>query len=184
MNPARRSILHFGLVFLILFPICLWLYAEVAPLYRGGVLRVVNHFTEQREPPVHIKEDADGVWHTTTRPWGGLLPVDLPLFQVEPGTLHLLFLNLALVPALLLATPVSLGRRLSLLALGLPLVYVCHVATVLGLVWLPECAASNAACALLDRLLRTGGQSAGFLQWGILTWKIWMDRLRGQPQSA
>jgi hypothetical protein len=178
VNPARRSILRFGLAFLLLFPLCLWLYAGVAAHYRAGVLRAVNLVLERREPPVRIAEGDDGVWRTSTRPWGEL-PVELPLYQVEPGSLHLLFVNLALLPALLLATPVSLGRRLRLLALGLGLAYVCHVATVLGLASVPEGGDSRLGRALLRRLLETGGQSAGFLQWGILTWRIWLDRMQG-----
>ena len=178
MHPVRRSILRFGLGFALLFPLCLWLYAEAAPLYRSGVLRVVNLFLEQREPPARIAEGEDGAWRATTRPWDEL-PVELPLFQVEPGSLHLLFVNLALLPALLLATPVPVGRRLRLLVLGLGLAYVCHVATVLGLVSVPEGGASGPWRALLRRLLETGGASAGFLQWGVLTWRIWLDRMQG-----
>ena len=84
-----------------------------------------------------------------------------------------LYLNLALVPALLLATPLPLRRRLRLLAYAVPLIFVCHVAVEIGLVRVHYCLDVRPAhflCAWIREHLLIAGQLLAVLQWAALTW--------------
>jgi hypothetical protein len=181
MKPELRRALVFGLHFLILFPLCLWLYPEVLPAYQKLVVGVANLFLQAFSPALHVDVLADGGWQTFLIE-AGAEPAFV--YGMRPAALDLIYLNLALVPALLGATPVPATRRLSLLGWGLLLLVAFHVVAVIGLVrtwWCLQESPDDFLCHGFRGALKVSGQLFGVVQWALLTWSVWLPGRRAAP---
>jgi len=178
MKPELRRALVFGLQFLILFPICLWLYSFVLPSYQELVVGAANLLLRAFWPVLSVQVLADGGWHTFLLAPGAEATF---VYGMRPGALALIYVNLALVPALLGATPVPLAQRLRLLVFGLLLLVVFHVLAVTGLVrtwWCLHQTPDDFLCQGLRGALKTSGQLFGVVQWALLTWSVWLPPRR------
>jgi hypothetical protein len=101
--------------------------------------------------------------------------------------LDAVYLSLALLPALLLATPMRLGARLRLLGLGLLLLLACHVLTTLGLASSLRCVAlrdQGLSCRFVAQNVKIGGQVSAALLWALLTWRYWLAPAEQQDPGA
>ena len=86
-------------------------------------------------------------------------------------------LGLVLLPALMLATPPALRRRLGLLAPGLVLLFAVQVAAALA--WAPVARCLNGDpddpwCGWAFGLLVASGQLSAVAIWGAATWRSWI----------
>lgn len=174
-----RSALRFGLVCLLLLPASLWLHAALAADYQAWVVGAANGVLEHLAPLLQIEVDADGGWRIFRQHAHGLRTFH---YGMRAEALQLLFVNLALLPPLLLATPGGLATRTRRLAVGLVLLFGLHVLAVTGLAHTWRCAAvgpAYGACALTRAGLKVSGQLFAVVLWVLLTWDAWLPALRG-----
>lgn len=174
MNPDLRRVGLFALHFAILFPLFLWLYGRALPSYQELVVGLANPVLGSLSPGMHLALEPDGGWKASLlSPTGEATP----LYGMHPDALDVLYLNLALVPALLLATPLPPAARLRLLAVGLLLLVGFHVLTVTGLVrtwWCLHLDPQRFLCQWIRGGLKVSGQLFGILEWALLTWGTWL----------
>ncbi|MBW2396465.1 MAG: tetratricopeptide repeat protein [Deltaproteobacteria bacterium] len=179
-----RRILRFALVFLPAFVVCLWLYPRVQPVYQKAVVAVVDVGLHRLEPPMRIEIIEHGGWATYTLHSDGTES----FYWSRPGeNLTLFFVGLAFLPALLIATPVSLRRRAGLLGVGLLLLYALQVVAGLGLVLSIRCLAEDPGsmvCQWGKTVGNTFGQVAAFVIWGLLTWHVWLPRAEESAEAT
>jgi hypothetical protein len=172
VKPNPRKLLRFGAQFLPLFALFLWLYWLILPSYEPAVLNAANAIGSTLSPASRMDATADEWSCTITQPSGE----ERQLKRWYGFLRHLLFLDLALVPALLLPTPVALRVRLRLAGLGIVLVYVGHVIAVLALMrgmWCLVESPGNFVCNWILRIAYTSGQLFGAAIWGALAWRYW-----------
>ena len=129
MNQNLRKILLFMLQFVPWFLLFLVLYLVLLPKYEPIVLASANVVTENMTPPTEI-EQWRGRWraHVFTPDIGRRT---LRIWNRHAS--HLMLLSLVTLPALLLATPAPFLVRLRMLGLALPLLFLGHVVSVIGL---------------------------------------------------
>ncbi len=129
MTPNIRKILIFGLEFVPLFVACIWLYLLILPFYQPVAMGTANVVTERMSPPTRLEGEISRMNSFV------FTPEDGSRFMKSWGSTsgHLVFLSLALVPALLLATPAPIRTRFRLLGLGLPLVFLGHVLALIAM---------------------------------------------------
>ncbi|MCP3998964.1 MAG: hypothetical protein GY722_28460, partial [bacterium] len=173
MNDIRRKILVLALVFLPAFGLCLFLYPHVQPQYQKAVVAAVDVGLHHLDPPMRIEISEDGGWTTfTLRPDG-----TESFYWSRPGkNLTLFYIGLALLPALLIATPVSLKRRVRLLVIGMFVLFALQVVAGFGLVVSIRCLAGNPdamLCTWAKTVGNTFGQVSAFVIWVGLTWPAW-----------
>lgn len=179
----RRKILLFGAQFLPLFAVFLWVYPHALPLYQRAVVGLADVAVHRLDPPMRMELTEDGGWR-----YFRIAPDGTESFYFyRPGkNLNLTLLSLALLPALLLATPVGFRRRLWMLGLGLLLLLVLHVLAALGLVVSIRCLVStpdSAVCKWLKTVINTHGQLMSVVIWGLLSWDVWLpSRAPAQPE--
>jgi hypothetical protein len=91
---------------------------------------------------------------------------------------HLVFLSMVTLPALLLATPAPWRRRLRLLAWGVPLIFLGHVIalvlTTRGVHCLQE-QPGTFVCLWALRISYASGQMFAATFWVLLTWRYWSE---------
>jgi hypothetical protein len=153
--------------------ILLWLYQWIMPVYQQGVLAVVNPCLESLSPPLHIDADSKGDLSAYT-PLPGGQRRDFFYEKYRPWPIYL---NLVLLPALILATPVELGQKARLLAIGLVLLFFWNVLSMIGLFRTQIClmqSPESFVCRWLKGLIMTSGQIGSFLGWAVLTWSYWL----------
>ena len=176
MTPVLRKILIFGLEFVPLFLVCMWLYLMVMPVYQPVAIGAANVVTERMSPSSRIEPTAT-------------LRIKSFTFTPEMGerflrswgrtSVHLVFLSLALVPALLLATPAPILTRFRLLCVGLPLVFAGHVLALIvmtrGIFALNQ-APGTFYWLWAVRIAYTSGQVVSAMVVVLLTWRYWVPR--------
>ena len=158
------------------FFVCLCLYPLVLPSYERTVFESTNVVLSGLSPPTRIGTVEDGRWVVTVdaggRPWS---------FTLGTARLRLLvFLNMVILPPLLLATPTSLRRRIVLALWGLVLLFLLHIASLTGCVFAMAhvCqGGANRLCRILPSILTPGGQGFAVALWGALTWRDWFPKL-------
>ena len=176
MTPILRKILFFGLQFLPLFLVFIWLYLLVMPFYQPVAVGTANAVTERMSPSTRIE----------TTP---ALRMKSYVFTPEKGkrflkswgkiSVNLVFLSLALVPALMLATPAPIPARFRLLGLGLLLVFLGHVLALIvmtrGIHALRE-APGTLFWLWAVRIAYASGQVVSATVGVLLTWRYWVPR--------
>jgi len=173
MTPILRKLLIFVLQFVPMFLLSFVLYFVVLPVYGPIVLSTANFVTERMNPSTEIERLESGVWmgYSFTPEQGRR-----GLRGWTPSTVHLMLLSLALLPALLLATPAPYLTRLRLLAIGVPLVFLSHVAWAIVLSRAVLClrqAPGTFYCLWALRATYASGQFTAAALWVLLTWRYW-----------
>ena len=176
MTPNLRKILVFGLEFAPLFLACMWLYLLVLPYYQPVAMGAANVVTERMSPPTHLKGDGKGRMESFV-----YTPEEGTRFMKawDHTTGHLVFLSLALVPALLLATPAPIRTRFRLLGVGLPLVLVGHVLALIAMtrgIYALRQAPGTFHWLWILRIAYTSGQVVAATVAVLLTWRYWVPR--------
>jgi hypothetical protein len=173
MKPLRHRALSFALQFVPLFVVTLLAYTFIVPGYQKLVLGTSNAITEQLSPRMRIDVKDDGGWQLFVRSDRGR---PKPRTQWDAFVPHLVLLGLAVLPALLLATPVPIPTRLKMLGIALPLLFLTQVASVTLLVWGTQClreAPGTFYCLWILRVVYTSGQISAAVLWALLTWRFW-----------
>lgn len=174
MRLSARKLLAFSAQFLVLFLLFLWLYSLILPFYNHLVLGLANSVLGSLTPPMRVEASSDNSWQVY------LLPIDRQIFRQRAASLNLMYLNLALLPALLLATPTTVLRRFQLVGLGLSLLIVVHVISVIVLVRATVCTAfydpRDLNCIALIWVFGAGGQLFGVALWALLSWRLWFPK--------
>jgi hypothetical protein len=170
-----RKVLWFTLQFLPLFVVFFVLYLLILPYYQPLAVGAANAITLEMSPPTHLE--------VTDKGWAGYV------FNPQEGqvrlrgwsqttTVHLVFLSMVTLPALLLATPAPWRMRLRLLAWGLPLMFVGHVIalclTTRGVQCLQE-QPGTFVCLWALRVSYASGQIFAATFWIMLTWRYWFE---------
>ena len=179
MTPILRKILFFALQFLPLFLVFMWIYMQVMPYYQPVALGTANAVTERMSPSTRIEASPS-------------LRMKSYVFTPEKGrrflrswgktSVHLVFLSLALVPALMLATPAPIPARFRLLGVGLLMVFLGHVLALIvmtrGIHALHE-TPGTLYWLLAVRIAYASGQVVSATVGVLLTWRYWVPR-RGE----
>ena len=173
MIAVGRKILFFGLQFVPLFLVCIWIYLTVQPIYLQFVIATANTVTQRLDPPTHVESGGTRMQsfvftaergQRTLRTW-------------SPKMGHLILLSLALLPALLLATPAPFLKRFQLLGIGLVLMFLGNVLAMIGLTrgyyGLRE-APGTFYWLWVFRSVNASGQFCSAAIWALLTWRYWL----------
>lgn len=178
MTVNRPKVFRSAALFVPLLLLFSALYLWVKPQYEPAVQRTANAITRRLSPPSWIDSAANGQWLCHVSRPGAPNRI---VYRWNVSLPHLVFLSLALVPALTLATPTTLRNRLRLTGLGLMLVFATHVAVMVGLMraalWLIASPRSF-LCLWLLRMLYVSGQLCGAAIWVLLTWRYWFPASR------
>jgi hypothetical protein len=173
MRLSARKLLGFIMQFLAFFASFLLLYPALLPMYNGLALSLANVVLARSSPPTYIQVSDDNSWVVYR------LPGRRPLFTLEGDYLNLIMLNLALLPALLLATPVPFQKRLKLLGWGMILLLGIHALSAITLTHAEICLhydPDNLGCNVAEGVFGTGGQLFAVALWVLLTWRSWLPR--------
>ena len=174
MNPIMRKLLIFALQFFPLFALFMALYLWVLPYYQPVVMGTANVVTKRLNPPTHLEGDGTGQIKSFV-----FTPQRGRKFMRSWGNTsgHLVFLSLALTPALLLATPAPWKTRFRLLGLGLPLVFLGHVLALIamsrGIYGLRQAPGTFHWLWIL-RMAYSSGQIVTATVTVLLTWRYWV----------
>jgi len=178
MRPARRDAIRFVLLALPLLAVCLGLYAALIQPYESAVVRVANLGLARLSRPFLLEVDPGGALAMYALTSDGARRLSTP----RP---HGVFLSLALVPTLLLATPAPLRDRLRWLLVSAPLVFASHVVAVLVLyrahLVLRDDPGSLPYEVLFGLAVRSG-QLVTLALWALFTWRFWLGS-RGARDS-
>jgi hypothetical protein len=178
----RRKTLVFALQCIPLFVLFAVLYPVVQPTYERMVVAATDLLLHHLPTPMKLVINEAGYWNAFKLESGG---GESFFWGRPPGNLHLFFMGLALLPALLLATPVRWSRRLGLAAIGLVLLFGAHVLGAAALVHAQyHLKVTDPASLFWDwvkTIANTFGQLASFVLWGLLTWHVWLP---GNEEAA
>lgn len=178
-----RKALTFGAQFLPLFVLFIWVFLKVLPSYQSLVLGTANVVTERLSPATRMEIREGGGWQLNeVAPHGAERKLKRWSTDVAP----LIFLSLAMLPALILATPATMLQRLRTLAIGIPLLYLIHVLSVIGVmrgVLCQDVTPGKFHCLWILRVSHASGQLAGAALWALLTWQYWLPGF-GRGRSA
>lgn len=172
MTPRFRDALAFGLTFLPVFLVLFWLYPRILPAYERAVLHLVNPWLGAGTPPLFVEAQRDGALEV----YVGAATERQPL-TTGPYRPDAVFVSLALLPALLLATPVRLAVRARLMLLAVPLLYAVHVVVLVALLRAKLCLAlepEHLTCTWTLVLTLTSGQTGAVALWALLSWRHWL----------
>ena len=181
MKLDARTVLRFTLMFIPLFVGFLLLYPVVMKAYHPAVLGVANVIMEQMDPPTRMQVNQWNGWRAIVIEDG--YPMKFTDWMNWQRHLH--FLSLALVPALILATPAPWPSRFRMLAAAIPILFVVHCVTIVGIVRSQYCVLLdpfNFSCRWLRRVFNTSGQLFGAGLWVLLTWRYWIGK-KPAPKS-
>jgi hypothetical protein len=173
IGPHR--VLRFSRDFLAAFVVLVVLYPWMLRSYERMVLGTANAVLAFLAPEAQIRIASDARWMVdvlSANPhWG---------FTLGTARLGLLiYINLILLPALLVATPIRFRERLGLLARGVPILFGVHVASLIVCVHGMSCVCHDPAsgtCQNLPGILTPGGQGMAVIVWGFLTWRYWFPK--------
>lgn len=173
MRLQGRKVLIFAAQFVAFFAGFLLIYPVLLPIYNNTALALANALLVALPSPMSIQAAADNGWQVYR------LPNKRLLFTLEAEYLNLIYLNLALLPALLLATPLPYRRRLQLLGWGMLALVGMHALSAIAIVQAEVCVhydPDNLGCTIVEGIFGMGGQLFAVTLWGLLTWHYWMPR--------
>jgi hypothetical protein len=180
MMLHARSALRFAGLFIPLFILFLVIYPFLMKIYHPAALAVANWIMSWMDPPTKLRINEWDGWSALVIESG--YPMNFTNWWWWQTHLH--FLSLALLPALILATPAPWPARFRMLAVGIPLLFVVHCLTLVGIVRTQYCAMLdpyNFNCRWLRRAVNTSGQLFGAALWVLLTWRYWVGK---KPQAS
>lgn len=183
---APRRVLAFTLQVLPWLLVLLLLYPLMLPPYETVVLVLANACLEHLTPPTTVETDAAGDRIAYLLANAGQ---DQWLFGIPKRSRLLLYSNLVLLPALVLATPMAWRRRLVRLGWALVLLVLFHVLAEIGWVHTYRCMQvdpHNDLCRAISVNLEIGGPLFAVVQWALLCWGFWVaPRMEvARPRSA
>lgn len=182
MRLRARKLLLFIAQFFIFFAAFLLIYPILLPIYNGLALSLANIALTRSSTPLYIQAANDHSWVVYR------LPERRPLFTLEGSHLSLIYLNLALLPALILATPVPFQQRLKLLGWGMLVLLGVHALSAITITHAEICVyhdPDNVGCNVVEGIFGTGGQLFAVALWGLLTWRYWFPKPAAHaPTSA
>lgn len=176
MRSSTRRLLIFVAQFVGFFAVFLGFYPVLLPLYNQLAPNLANLLLASLKPPMRVAATSDNSWIV-------YFLAGHPIFTLEADYLSLIYLNLALLPALLMATPAPWRRRWKLLGWGLLLLVGVHTLSVVALVQAEMCVhrdPENLACSVVEGVFGTGGQLFAVALWLLLTWRDWFPRQADQ----
>ncbi len=179
MKPGLVRVLKFAASFVPLFAFSIVVYIQVLPSYERLVLATANRVLALFTPPTSLERPPDSGWVAYVAAAAATPNSPRRLTAWPEFTRHLVFLSLALLPALLLATPAPWRTRPLLVAFGLVLLWIVHAMTLVVLVRGKLCLLGNPgsfACLWMLRLALASGQISAAVLWGLLTWRWWIPR--------
>jgi hypothetical protein len=176
-----RRIATFGLLALSGVAVMVVLYPLVFPPYASAVMAAVNVGYRATSIPLELRtaEGGDiGAW--VRHPDGSTR------WLVTDHDPEGIFLSLILLPPLLLATPVPLRRRATLLATGCALLFLVHAACV-GFLFhelrLESLGRSGPLSSWILAAILTSGQVGAFVLWALLTALVWFPGAAGRVRA-
>lgn len=184
-DSLSRRVLVFCATCVPLFAVSLVLYPQVLGLWQPAAIGAANAVTRQLSPPTWlVEEEGEAGWRGMMRDRAG---AERSFSSWAGFVRHFLFLGLAFVPALLLATPAPLHVRLELLALGLLLLFGTEVLSLVGLMRGKLCLVESPGrftCLWLLRIVYASGQILGLAVWALLAWSFFFPEVEGKSGSA
>jgi hypothetical protein len=168
-------------MFLVLFTVSLVIYPWLLKVYQPATLGVANVIMARMDPPTSIVIGKNGGWQALDTSGGYTRGIS----RWRSWQKHLHYLSLALLPALILATPAPWPTRFKLLAIAMPLLFIVHSVTIVGVVRAQYCYLvdrNNFWCIWLLRAVNTSGQLFGAGLWALLTWRYWFGRATGSDE--
>lgn len=183
MTPDRRKVLRATLLFVPLFLLFAAGYLAVKPYYEPTVQRTAAVVTRHLSPPTWIDTGPNSLWrcHVQTAKDPNRI-----IYRWNTALPHLIFLNLAMLPALTLATPTTWRNRLKITGLAIVLMFAGHVVVLAGLsrgIWCLVESPGYFPCMWLLRLLYISGQAFGAAIWVLLTWRYWFPDRHAAPPA-
>ena len=178
MSERARSAVWFGVRFLPLFAVCLWVYPKILQTYEGLVIGAANSCLAVVSPRIELASNPQGFVTSRVVRAGG---VRQPLPDLSGYRPLDVFAQLPLVLALLLATPMKPRQLLAKSVAGVALVFAMHVAAVAVLFSAWSRAQSVPHSPVIDWMgvvAMTSGQIGAFAVWGLLTWGFWLSLAR------
>jgi len=151
----------------------LLIYPLVMKVYQPATLAVANVVMAKMDPPTSIGIGRDGGWRAFDESGGYRRVVS----RWRSWQKHLHYLSIALLPALILATPAPWPTRLKLLAIAIPLLFLVHSLTIVGVVRAQYCYMIDRKdfwCIWVLRAVNTSGQLFAAALWALLTWRYWV----------
>jgi hypothetical protein len=173
MRLSARKIAVFSAQFVVLFAGFLLIYPALLPAYNSIALALANAVLSQLPLPMYVRAAPDNSWQIYR------LPSQKLYFTLEADYLNLVYLNLALLPALLLATPIPYRQRLKLWGWGMLILVGVHALSVVAIVRSEVCVhydPDNLGCNVVEGLFGIGGQLFAVAIWGLLTWRYWFPQ--------
>jgi hypothetical protein len=168
MRVARRDALRFAILAVPLLAVSLALYAAGIHGYESIVVRAANLWLASLSRPFLLEVDDAGALSLYAIVPEGARSFGLP----RP---HGIYLSLALVPALLLATPAPWRSRMRWLLIALPIVFLSHVLALLLLYHAHLALRGGAGMpyTVLFGLASRSGQLVAVALWALSTWRFW-----------
>ena len=154
------------------------LYLATVSRYRAVPERTANLVLQQLTPSTRLERLPAGGWQLWVAADAG---GETAVAHWAPFVVHLLFLNLALVPALLLATPAPFRDSLRRLGWAIPLLWLVQTLSLIALARGQLCLSSapgSFLCLWLLRLVYASGQLSAAVIWALLSWRYWLRRER------
>ena len=175
----RREILVFCLTFLPVFALLAVAYEQIGGVHHKAIVAMVNPVVGSLDPPLSVSVQPGGSWAITD------LELGHQVFEVDSSGVKILLWNSVLLAALLLATPVGVGRRLVILMQGLLLFLPLQVVQVV--VWLrirwPR-GSSGYLVELVDSVCNAGGWILAPAIWVALAARWWAQPTAGAPSET
>lgn len=177
-NPKLRKVWVFCGYCALAFPILALLYGWLLPLYQPLVIGAANLVLSWIDPMLEIEIQAHGGWEIFWLTEGSRTLVR----EIQGQSLHLVYLNLILLPALLISTPAAWKRRLGWIAWGMGALFLIHVGSAVGIMHADRLVQMNAGdefWRFVSRNLKLGGQVFALLLWAALSWSYWLPQRPG-----
>ena len=165
MRLDLRRVCVFGLSAVAFLPLSAFCYALLLPYYEQLLTALANVIFESASSPLSITIGTDGhlVVSRVSETGAGVQE------SYDP---NVLFLNLAILPALLLASPGKLVHRMRAVVLSVPALLALNLLLFLVLLRTRLCLSADpdgSLCVWAWGLLMTSGQVTAVLAWALLS---------------
>jgi hypothetical protein len=169
MRDRRRDAARFVLLALPLLAVNVALYVLGIDAWESAVVRAANALLAPLPRPYLLEVEPGGALAFYAVVADGARKLVTP----RP---HGVYLSLALVPALLLATPARLADRCKWILIALPIVFATHVVAVLAMyrAHLVLREGASVPWEVLFALATRSGQLCAIALWALFTWRFWI----------
>jgi len=174
MRVDQKKILPFPVQFIPLFVLFICLYQEIIIAYQEIVFGVCNYFLKHLTPYMQMSTNPHGQRlvnsYDPEHGWRWFVIVNSEDQRV-------ILLNIVFLPALLLAMPIRLRQRLSILLYALITLFAFHTASLLAYVYsLERMYVQKEYDDMFQKVVAifsAGSQIFVVGVWVLLTWKYW-----------